>query len=348
MATPVQDATPMDPRDEITSSIDTHGHSSTKQEQKANASPYKRKPSNASQTSPKRQRRTRSVSVASPRLTPELWQYIFTFIPPRQLARIQRVCKQFQLCLNVEPTASESTKGHARPLHPDALWAAARLLHHPTWPQPLSPMPDLQFWTLVLGRTCQFCKRLPESITDPDDPWASGPGLDGVRIVWQFGIRTCGSCLRERVQTEVSLLLTEQSTFLQVLPFTFITSTFHVISPSIIQSGTPIPPRVNLLKYFYKDHVNMAQTLLDQARKQSATTAYVDELLQIKKSRMESAADWEAIDPVRHLRSAPTSPNSMATSLSKAILTAASPLAPQGMYCSHCVTQLILYPLALV
>ncbi|KAB8356636.1 hypothetical protein FH972_024213 [Carpinus fangiana] len=301
---------------------------------RATTTPVKRKQSSPSQAPPKKRKLTdiltSTTTAARGELTPELWQRVFCLLPPELLARVQCVNRQFRHYLNEVPV-DESKPGHAQPLHPDVIWATARSLYHPSWPEPPSGIGDRELWQLLMRRTCQFCNRLPELGSTSDDPWATGPGGDGVSLVWQFGVRTCGSCLRQRVQTELSLLSAEQSAFLQVLPFVFLTNSFHTVSPAVIQSGRPIPLHLEPLKYFYTPHVQNAQKLLDAARESGTTTTMLaDQLRQIKDLRMESAAVWEQVDYAHLFRSAQTPSTPSATPFFKHSPTFSSPRNPQG------------------
>ena len=134
----------------------------------------------------------------------EIWQHIFTFVPPVSLGRLLRVNRSFHACL------TESTKGHlvtgfqdqgiVRREDANAIWSASRRLFCPGLPRPLRDLKELDMWRLIRGRDCQFCGRVDGSRArqDPVNPREAGPGKDGVRVIWAFGVRSCGTCLLEK------------------------------------------------------------------------------------------------------------------------------------------------------
>lgn len=137
------------------------------------------------------------------RLPGELWHHIFTFTPPRDLGRLLRVNKKFNSYLDPSfpPPASEPQSlsvGTAKSLSAEAIWQASRKLFRVGMPAPLEGKTELDMWKLACGKSCQYCQKLggPVSATF-GDPWHAGPGENGVRAVWPFAVRACGSCLQQ-------------------------------------------------------------------------------------------------------------------------------------------------------
>lgn len=197
---------------------DTHTRDTTFSSiERQSSSPSKRRrPSN--QTPPPQVKRLKQESpspIAPPvSISPQLWQHIFTFLPPESLAPVLRVNKLF-FDLLTNPTLApndDQEPGRVSLRSPEAIWTISRKTYHPEWPEPLAGLPELTFWQLILRSTCQFCQRKLRAIYDTGSPWESGPGHDGISVVWQFGIRTCGPCLMERVQSVWSPVIAAHST----------------------------------------------------------------------------------------------------------------------------------------
>jgi len=130
------------------------------------------------------------------RLPTELWQQIFLRMSPVMLARCLRVSKTFNAYLTQTkalPVAKRDAK-KVRVLDSNAVWAESRKVFFSTIPRPLGDMTELAMLQLVGGKQCQFCHRDPVPALGTT-PFNSGPGEAGVRVIWPFGIRTCGACL---------------------------------------------------------------------------------------------------------------------------------------------------------
>ena len=133
-----------------------------------------------------------------------IWQHIFCFLPPILLGRLLRVNRAFNSLLD-PAKANESAvqlllHSIVQPLNAQAIWIASRRRFCPGNPKPLQGFQELDMWRLLRGRNCQTCKETKARYftASTDNPWDSGPGDDGVRVIWQFGIRSCGTCLRNR------------------------------------------------------------------------------------------------------------------------------------------------------
>ncbi len=153
-----------------------------------------------------------SLPLDKSKLPAEIWHYIFTCVPPLSLGRLLQVNQSFKsyLVSGAEQSTSPASgfKGFLKPQLTEAIWSAARKLFHPTMPKPLRSRTELENWSLILGTTCQFCKVGPATESCGEQPWEAGPGKDGVRVVWPFGVRCCGSCLSkyaEKVCLQASL-----------------------------------------------------------------------------------------------------------------------------------------------
>lgn len=143
-----------------------------------------------------------SASVVDRSTLPaEIWHHIFTFCPPRILGRLLSVNRLFNVYLDssskIRCDRPQSTSRSAvSPLQPTAIWQASRRRFWPSMPSPLQEKTELDMWQLSVSTTCQHCRK--QGTVHPKDspePWQSGPGRDGVAIVWAFATRSCGTCL---------------------------------------------------------------------------------------------------------------------------------------------------------
>jgi F-box domain len=135
----------------------------------------------------------------------EMWQHIFTYLPPYVLGRLMLVNKTFRVLLTQEDNLPEQQLPPGRLLtllKPEHLWSLSRRSFFPGMPRPMPSRSELQTWKLVRGQGCQFCGRTNTGAVPPvsSSPWAAGPGNDYVRIIWPFGVRSCSNCLREHLQ----------------------------------------------------------------------------------------------------------------------------------------------------
>ncbi len=138
-------------------------------------------------------------------LPAEMWQYIFTCLPPYSLGRLMCVKKVFNTLLapdRIPPAPQLAAHGPLKLIDPEHLWSLSRRAFFPGMPRPLSARSELGMWKLVRGNGCEFCGKTNASTIPPvsTSPWAAGPGNDYVRMIWPFSVRSCGNCLRTRLQ----------------------------------------------------------------------------------------------------------------------------------------------------
>jgi hypothetical protein len=135
----------------------------------------------------------------------ELWQYIFTCLPPYSLGRLMCVNNTFHSLLSPNgtiPAPRPATPGRTSLMDQEHLWSLSRRAFFPGMPRPLFSQSELGIWKLIQGNGCQFCGKTNRSTIPPvsTSPWAAGPGNDYVRVIWPFAVRSCGDCLRARLQ----------------------------------------------------------------------------------------------------------------------------------------------------
>lgn len=139
----------------------------------------------------------------SPVLPAELWQHIFCFVPPVFLGRLLHVNHAFRSYLTTGKANEQDSEpvphSIVQPLTPEAIWAASRRRFCPGLPKPIRGISELDMWRLLRGRNCQICSetKAPSLTLNPENPWESGPGEKGVRVIWPFAVRCCGKCIQE-------------------------------------------------------------------------------------------------------------------------------------------------------
>ncbi|KAL5114724.1 hypothetical protein ACEQ8H_007393 [Pleosporales sp. CAS-2024a] len=259
----------------------------------------------------KKRRLTAPSSPASTRLSacrrlpPAVWQHVFLFCSLADLGRLMQVNRSFLSCLTDVHTVPVSKPDAAclRLLKSESVWASARNALSPRPPKPLPGFTELQMWQLAWSPRCQFCGKL-SAFTPGDRPWQKGPGSDGVRTVWPFGIRVCGPCLMERCQTETSLLFSAASALRPALPFALITNHHHYIPAHILQSAAT-PPDVEIGKYYYKIHVEEITRELEHALSlgPAAAEEWSKGLDAKGKERIKVADNWERWEARNHQES---------------------------------------------
>lgn len=147
--------------------------------------------------------RSFGVQVRADILPAELWHHVFRFVPPVFLGRLLRVNRAFHSYLTSSPKESKLAKGSSdrgvQPLDAETIWAASRKRFAAGLPKPLRGLKELDMWRLLRGQACQICgnSKNPGAISGIDSPWEAGPGDQTVRVIWSFGVRSCGPCLEK-------------------------------------------------------------------------------------------------------------------------------------------------------
>lgn len=142
-------------------------------------------------------------------LPAHLWQNVFLYLPPVSLGRLLQVNRAFYTLLTRvdEPDHGSHLPPSQRLVSSESIWSSARKTYFPTIPRPLMAHSELSMWRLLKGRRCQFCTKTPRFDPHPASVWEGGPAAEGVRVIWHFGIRSCGRCLEERSQSVCRFIL---------------------------------------------------------------------------------------------------------------------------------------------
>jgi hypothetical protein len=138
-------------------------------------------------------------------LPPEILQHVFTFADPITLGRLICVNRTFRSLLDpacrLPPKSASSKIKHLSIRKQDFIWTSSRRTFLQGFPKPMDAMTELEMWRLVRGHSCQYCgKKATQRLSySTSDPWNAGPGLDNVRSIWPFRVRSCGRCLQPRL-----------------------------------------------------------------------------------------------------------------------------------------------------
>lgn len=135
-----------------------------------------------------------------PELTGPIWQRVFLNLSPPMLCRCLRVCKDFQHYLTEVKTDKKQTEEGL--VNSEFIWTQSRTNHFRQLPKPLACFadhahPELEMLKLLGGYCCEFCGKPGQAISTTSH-LAAGPRQNGVRIMFPFGIRSCGSCIEQR------------------------------------------------------------------------------------------------------------------------------------------------------
>ena len=131
-------------------------------------------------------------------LTVPIWRTILGFVPPVFLGRMLRVSRRFRNLLDpVGSDVSGQVSNNSEAVESESTWVASRRRFAPGLPKNLPGKRDLDMWRLIRGNQCQICHVKKPLCTSgaSTDQLQAGPGNLGVRVIWAFGLRCCGSCL---------------------------------------------------------------------------------------------------------------------------------------------------------
>ncbi|KIW65536.1 hypothetical protein PV04_07790 [Phialophora macrospora] len=193
-------------------------------------------------------------------LPPEILQHVFTFADPITLGRLICVNRTFRSLLDpacrLPPNSASSMIKHLPIRKQDFIWTISRRTFLQGFPKPMDAMTELEMWRLVRGHSCQFCgKKVTQLLSySTSDPWNAGPGLDNVRPIWPFRVRSCGRCLQPRLVKDTELVFSSSSALRSGLPFAILTPEMNYIPSSVLLHRAP-PPHIELIKYYFRPQV---------------------------------------------------------------------------------------------
>ncbi|KJZ79100.1 hypothetical protein HIM_01251 [Hirsutella minnesotensis 3608] len=237
------------------------------------------------------------------KLPAEIWQRVFTLVPPKTLGRLVCVNKLFNKFLDATSRFedAEAPRHRCRStlplLKPDAIWQASRRNFWPQMPSPLKERSEADMWRLCCTRTCQFCGAQDRLETwSTEDQWHRGPGAKGVSPIFPIFVVACGQCLSRQTIKEVHLLLspTTPSFLVAGLPVVFVTPDLHVIPPPVLSSGTN-PMHSPVVKLFRSKQVEAINAEFEAVKGLGAAAAeeWAKGLEARGKRLLADASRWE-------------------------------------------------------
>lgn len=243
----------------------------------------------------------------------EIWQQVFLYLPPAMLCRCLRVSREFNDALTKTKASPAAKKGQlrTRALDSEAIWTHARKVFLPNLPRPLVRYTELAMLQLIGGRKCQFCTAEP--VPPPaTTPFNCGPGPDGVRVIWPFGIRTCGNCIPDRslkvsfgklelfplpliTLQDVQILVSDAKSLRAGLPYSFFTPDLHFIPEIQRQAPGGIPSHLRVAKIYYEGDIENILAEFESAKSfgEGAAEEWRKGLHLKGKDAMADAARWE-------------------------------------------------------
>lgn len=249
------------------------------------------------------------------RFPPELWQQVFLRMSPAMLARCLSLSKKINYYLTSLKGAQfvpKKDQRKVRVLDSDFVWAEARKNYFPNLPRPLRGHNELSMLQLIAGKNCQFCNKPPVPSPAPAGVFNAGPGANGVRVIWPFGIRTCGSCWEQHTLKvsphshwsshlpliafqDVEILITRAGALRNGLAYAFRTPDLHFIPD--IQRGMQgsIPSHLRASKVYYKPEVDEIVREQEEISDfgEGAAGEWQKGLADKGKHKMADAARWE-------------------------------------------------------
>ncbi|KAK3722206.1 hypothetical protein LTR37_002639 [Vermiconidia calcicola] len=229
------------------------------------------------------------------RLSVELWQQVFLYLPPAMLGRCLRVSKTFNRILTKTKAAPVAKKPapKVRVLESEAIWTQARKNFLDKLPRPLARFTELQMLQLIGNHLCQFCHTAPVHI-HATSPINCGPGPGGVRVIWPFGIRACGPCLSDQSLKDLEVMSWEDVRHLRPgLPSILLTEENHYISETQRQIAAQTMPKA-LKEYYHRDLQILAEEANDaEDFGEGAAAEWKKGLPTRGKEAMSDASRWE-------------------------------------------------------
>jgi len=251
-----------------------------------------------------------STFSATKGLPTELWQRVFSSLPPDDLCRCLRVNHAFHSYLT-QADVSMSVKplyrgvDHLQVMDSESVWVGSRKVFAPSLPRPLLPGITERELLSLLGRSvCQSCGAQPSERTMMAS--SVGPGQYGVRIIWPFAKRLCGSCFSNECMTvghlfrsvilksntckDIELLKSNDNRLIKGLPFAFRTKT-----NDYFPSPTVVPPGTAIMKVFSHDQIKKLRIEASQVEEyygRGAAEEWVKGLFETAKAQAAEINRW--------------------------------------------------------
>lgn len=250
-----------------------------------------------------------------PELTGPIWQHVFLYLSPPMLCRCLRVCKDFQHYLTKVKTDNKQPEEGL--VNSEFIWTQSRTNHFRQLPKPLAcfadhPLPELEMFKLLGGHCCEFCGT-PGAAISTTSHLAAGPSQNGVRVMFPFGIRSCGACIEQRsikvssssYTHKTNLMFAEDIDTMSLglnpklrlgITHGFLSPYFNFGTESLRQLPGGIPGHLRFSKIYYRPHwesICQEQQTVHQDYGDATTEEWLKGLEARGRQAMADSARWE-------------------------------------------------------
>ncbi|GAM91445.1 hypothetical protein ANO11243_094950 [Dothideomycetidae sp. 11243] len=234
-------------------------------------------------------------------------QHILGFLAPSDLITCLHVNRRMRQSLTIEHVPITNNAHTLSTVDGNEIWRTSRTLFLPQLQDPLEGLSEMQMLFLLLGNRCEQCNQPPTFFPPKTVFWNYGPGRNGsqtgVRIIWPFGIRLCGTCFESSTAKDVDLIITPDNKLLPGLPHVMRTADTHYVPPSLMPSkNSSVPSSVQMSKVFYIPGLGKLREVQNtlSAISADAVERWLANLRESGKRKLVDAArwvDWEASLP---------------------------------------------------
>lgn len=255
-----------------------------------------------------------SAFPATKGLPTEVWQRVFSSLPPDDLCRCMRVNHAFNSYLT-EAKASMSVEQtdkrvhHSQVVDSESIWVGSRKVFAPSLPPSLPGITERALLSLLGNSICQSCGAEPSDRQMTQVMNTGGttrPGHHGVCIVWPFAMRLCPPCFSAESITvghlsrsvtsipnaykDIELLKSKDNRLIKGLPFGFRTKdNDYISSPAVAPFGVAVS-KVFSRQQIARLHAETLQVENDYGR--GAADEWIKGLADTAKSQSADIARW--------------------------------------------------------
>lgn len=259
-------------------------------------------------------------ATQAPKLPTAVWQHILSFLPLNALCLCLRVDQDFRSYLTTtkasrtRPTSFRTPTPRLSEVDSETIWTMSRRAFAPLLPRPLSGITEHQMLILVGQTHCQVCRAQDSRDTQATSVWDSGPGSNGVRVIWPFAARLCGRCFSQKTITvrpddqindlyiaralikeqDIELLQTSAAKLRLGMLTAFKTADMHYVLTSTNKLPGGMPQHANPSKVYYHKHVGDLQGEYEDAKTygEAAQAEWIKGLSERGKSEFADANRW--------------------------------------------------------